>query len=356
MAMLEEIHRKILARNALETTPFLSVYASNATLLNQLDSLQSKCDSLERDLAAAEQKEQQDDVAATPSKAANAALKNDARLRDKVEKLQQELNDKLRVQADDTARALRTAQDLAESKDRSAAQEREIVTLNEEKEKAQKAIEHLTEQVADAQATTKLAELQYNGLKETIRILQNENDELKKENRMLIDRTVNDAEKTSDEINILNEMVEKLKMEVDMLRSLKVQEEKRKSWFGRAAVNADHEMNEEKKAPPATHRQFGAFGVILPSEPKHTIKAHGADCSGLRYDGSGADLVASASSDNTVKVWDTSNGLCRATLRGGSGHAMTCCDIGGGFAVGGSTDKTCRVWNLRTERMVSSKT
>jgi dynactin complex subunit len=90
MAMMEEIHRKLLERNALETTPFLSVYAANATLLNQVDALQSRCDSLERDLIAARQKEE-DDVAVNPSKAANAALKNEARLRDKLETLQQEL-------------------------------------------------------------------------------------------------------------------------------------------------------------------------------------------------------------------------------------------------------------------------
>jgi WD40 repeat protein len=74
--------------------------------------------------------------------------------------------------------------------------------------------------------------------------------------------------------------------------------------------------------------------------------------SSCRYDGLGADLVATGSSDSLIKVWDTSNGTLRATLRGGSGNAIIACDISNGVVVGAGSDKTCRVWNLRTERMV----
>jgi WD40 repeat protein len=71
-----------------------------------------------------------------------------------------------------------------------------------------------------------------------------------------------------------------------------------------------------------------------------------------RYDAAGADLVATASSDCTVKVWDAASGMLRATLRGGSGHTIISCDISRGIVVGAGSDKTCRVWNVRTERMV----
>ena len=343
MTTLEDIHRKILERNSIETDPFVSVYASNATLWNQVDALQSRCDALERDLVLAKEND-----AMSPSK----SFKNEARLRDKLEKLQQELNDKLRKEADETATALKMAKELADLKETNAAQEKEITELKEEQEKAQNAIQHLKEQVEDAQSSAKLAELQYDGLKETIRTLQDENDSLKKENSALVDRAVNEKEKASDQLNILNEMVEKLKKECDMLRTLKIQEEKRKTWFGKASVTADHEVNHENKKSQPIHTQWGAMGVMIPSEPKYTIKAHAAEIAGLRYDSTGADLVATASSDNTVKVWDTANGMCKATFKGGRGHAMTCCDIGGGFVIGGSTDKTCRVWNLNTQRMI----
>ena len=51
-------------------------------------------------------------------------------------------------------------------------------------------------------------------------------------------------------------------------------------------------------------------------------------------------------------MWDTSNGALRATLRGGSHNVILSCDISGGVVVGAGSDKTCRVWNLRTQRMV----
>ena len=73
-----------------------------------------------------------------------------------------------------------------------------------------------------------------------------------------------------------------------------------------------------------------------------------------RYDGSGTDLVATGGVDSTVKVWDTSSGALRATLRGGSSNAIISCDISHGVVVGAGSDKTCRVWNLRTQRMVRS--
>jgi WD40 repeat protein len=72
-----------------------------------------------------------------------------------------------------------------------------------------------------------------------------------------------------------------------------------------------------------------------------------------RYDASGKDIVATGSVDSTVKVWDSSNGSLLATLRGGSSNAIISCDISNGVVVGAGSDKTCRVWNMRTQRMVS---
>jgi WD40 repeat protein len=151
--------------------------------------------------------------------------------------------------------------------------------------------------------------------------------------------------------------VDGLKKEVDMLRSYKVQEDKRRTWFGKAAVPASPDAEEEKKEKAqkgkSDTRLWGNFGVIAPSAPKYTIAAHAMDCTCVKYDESGTDLVATSSSDSTVKVWDTNTGTVRATLRGASGHAIIGCDISGNLVVGAGSDKTCKVWNLRTERMVS---
>ena len=90
---------------------------------------------------------------------------------------------------------------------------------------------------------------------------------------------------------------------------------------------------------PAFHRIRVAYHVFL-------------ICSSIRYDACGTDLVATGSSDSTVKVFEGSSGMLKATFRGGSGNSILCCDISNGIIVGAGTDKTCRVWNLRTDRMV----
>ena len=65
-------------------------------------------------------------------------------------------------------------------------------------------------------------------------------------------------------------MVESLKKEVDMLRSLNEQESKRKSggsWFGMLAGSKGSQPEEENKEKE-DERKFGMFGTVVPSEPK----------------------------------------------------------------------------------------
>lgn len=159
------IYEQLLERNARETNPFVSVHEANATLLNQVDALQIKCDGYEREISVIQQ--QLDDAVAGGanggkgnSAAATAALKNEARLRDKLEKLQEELNVKLKAHAEDQANALKTSKELHEMKDLNLAQESTISNLRKDNERKEKAIEHLTEQLDDAKSRTKLAEQQ----------------------------------------------------------------------------------------------------------------------------------------------------------------------------------------------------
>ena len=63
-------------------------------------------------------------------------------------------------------------------------------------------------------------------------------------------------------------------------------------------------------------------------------------------------MVATAGADSTVKLWDLRTGHSTVTLRGSSGHSMLGVDMLGGIVAGCSSDKTCRVWNAKTSRMV----
>ena len=344
------IRNLLLQRNALETTPFLAIHQANATLLNQVDALQARCENADRELTALSSQ-----LATNPSKAgtaaAAAALKNEGRLRDKLEKLQEEFSARLKTEAQEKAIALETAQSLAQQKELVAEHERRLKQLQMESEHKDSAISHLHEQLSEAHQSTRLAEQQYDGLKQTIRQLQEENDALQKENRELEKRLVDDKKTLVDEMNTLTEMFEALKREVDMLRSYKAQEEQRKKgWFGTAGtVKLDAKSAQSR---PEEGRQFGEVGVVVPTEIKQTIAAHSMEGTCLRYDPSGTGLMATASSDATVKVFDANMGQLRATLRGSTGNSIIGCDLSNNLVVGAGSDKTCRVWNLRTQRMI----
>lgn len=89
---MEDVYAQLLARNARETYPFVAIHESNNTLLNQVDALQDKCADLEREISKLHQ--DLDDAVGNGhggsisgkghSAAATAALKNEARLRDRV--------------------------------------------------------------------------------------------------------------------------------------------------------------------------------------------------------------------------------------------------------------------------------
>jgi len=269
-------------------------------------------------------------------------------MRDKIEKLQEQLNQKLRAEIETSAAALKTATELSQLKDHASAQEATIANLRDVNNRDENTITNLTTQLAEAQNHSRLAEKQYNGLKDMIRTLQDENDELKQTNAQLVERVVSEKEKMVDEINKMNDMVETLQKEVDMLRTLHKQEAQRKEGLDLVGNQRSH----IGAGGGSSDRRFGATGVFLPTTPKHVIQAHPIEATSVRYDGTGLDLIATGSSDSTVKVWDTNNGQVKATLRGGSGHPMLGVDLSGGLVVGCGADKTCRVWNIRTQRMI----
>jgi WD40 repeat protein len=268
---------------------------------------------------------------------------------------------------------LKLSKELSELKDQQAEKLTTVSKLEEEKARLEKAVNHLTNECNEANSRAELAEKQYEGLKGTIRSLQTENDALQKENRQLETRVVSEKEKVVSEVNSLTELVESLRKERDMLRSLQKQEAKRttnnNSWFGSASSKTNI------KSPLTTSpngrstltvpieeedstRKFGDLKIVLPSAPKFSLAAHSsAEGICVRYDSSGsgndADLVVTAGTDATVKVWDTAKGILKSTLRGSSGYPFLCCDVAGKLVAGGGTDKTCRVWSLKTDRMVS---
>lgn len=345
---MEEITRLLQERNSRETEPFVSIHEAYSSLLNQVDALVLQNREAERQVSILRHQLQDSETSGgngTTSSATKAALKSEARLREKMEKLQGDYNSKLQEHADLQSKALENAKQIGELKDQNNS-------LKKEKETSEKALKHLNSQLSDAKSRTDLAEKQYEGLKKTIRTLQAENDKLSKENRDLEQRIVTDKGMAVDEMNILTEMVDSLKRECDMLRSYN-----KSSWFNKlpssgTGVNTTGTNTVKNGTISDGGRKWGAIGTVLPSSPRHIVAAHSMDGTCCVYDSSGNDLIATGSSDSTVKVWNTNSGTLQATLHGTTGHAVIGCDISGNTVVGAGSDKTCRVWNLRTQRMI----
>jgi len=240
---------------------------------------------------------------------------------------------------------------LTKLREENGINETTISSLREEISQSKVLIRNLTQELDEAKNRTRLAEMQFDGLKATIETLQQQNDEFRKSNDSLVGRLVSEKEKSIEQMNEMTDLVDKLKKEVDMLRGLLEQEEKRKFWKEGAGGLAMAKSSDD--ADTKNHRRFGATGIIVPTTPKVMVRAHPSQATCVRYDSSGSDLIATASEDSTVKLWDTGNGTPKATFKGGgSGNTILGLDIAGGVVAGGGTDKMCRVWNTRTERMV----
>ena len=56
-------------------------------------------------------------------------------------------------------------------------------------------------------------------------------------------------------------------------------------------------------------------------------------------------MLASGSSDNTVKLWDVGSGTCVKTLAGHTNPVQSVCEVGGMLA-SGSWDGTVKLWPM----------
>ena len=349
---MDEIYSLIQQRNARETHPFLPIHSTNAYLQNVADTLQIRCESLERQYLeqqrlVVEQAQLIHQHSASGEK--QTSSKTESRLREKIGKLQDELNEKLQNEKQSTADALETSKELSTLKEQCTTHECTISSMQTELDRCNEIIKHLTTELEESKSRTRLAENQFDGLKDAIRALQEENEEKSKLNERLINEAVSVKEQYMDQFNSMNDTVEKLQKETDMLKSLN---KNNKSWFGLPRGGAANKQDEKEETK--TSRQWGAVGAVLPSQPQYTVQAHKNDATCVRYDGSNLNLVATASSDSTVRVWDTSNGQLQATFSGGGSHPMLSVDISSGIVCGCGADKTCRVWRYDTKRMVSS--
>lgn len=268
--------------------------------------------------------------------------------RNKIQSLQDQLNEKLEKEVEASANYVRATNELSRLKDQAIANSKEIDRLREENKRAENNVAAMSSRLKMAEHTASIAEKHYVAFKDEMATLQQENIDLKSENIQLVNRLVSEKEKMMSQFNTMNEMNENLQKEVSLLRNM--------AKMGKEKLDNHHDgENDETNIRDQKlngGRMWGSGGVIVPSTPKHVIKAHTNEITSVRYDPNGTNLMATASSDSTVKIWDTGSGKVRATLRGSSGQPMLGVDFCSDLVIGCSSDKTCRVWKSKTERMV----
>jgi hypothetical protein len=368
---MDIIYEKLLERNLRETSPFLSIYESYSSLLNLTDNLQNKCDAAERELENLRQQLHDGGNSAavgsmkgTSSSVLNnntaiqSAMKNETRLREKLESLQKQYNEKVEDE-------LAATNLLQETQSLNSKNEKVIVNLTEELEREKNTNLRLIQQLKEAEANSSLLEDQNNKLKIAFRTLQDENDKLRKDNSIYEERLVREKGKVVDEMNQLTDIIERLKAEVELLRSKQKPNQQHDSsplsWFasiGNSSPKRGTANHGADTGSSTTNQDDNTIGAgtadagTVPTSLQQTI-AVAVDGTCVRYDHSGSsNMVATASSDGTVKIWDTATGQQRGMFRGTPGYAISCCDLAGTLVVGGGNDRSCRVWDRRNDRMV----
>ncbi|KAJ2785618.1 hypothetical protein H4R18_000434 [Coemansia javaensis] len=88
--------------------------------------------------------------------------------------------------------------------------------------------------------------------------------------------------------------------------------------------------------------------VVVPNAEKRSFAGHLGNVKCTAYVGRHGRYVASGSSDNTVRIWDTETAECAAVLRGHTSRIWDICvDSAGSTLISASGDSTVKIWDIR---------
>lgn len=110
------------------------------------------------------------------------------------------------------------------------------------------------------------------------------------------------------------------------------------------------------KAPPRIGTILEDFeSIVIPNTRQHSFVGHHGNVKCVSFVGIEGCTLASGSSDNTIRVWETSTSRCKALLKG---HRSRIWDISGTangkLIASGSGDGTVRIWD--TSQLVEANT
>ena len=201
--------------------------------------------------------------------------------------------------------------------------------------------------------------------------VRKERDESRRTEDVLINRVVSEKASMADRLNSMNDDVERLSNDNAQLRKrlqdLGIDPDdplacRRPSDSGskgdeRSSLDVLSSQSPLSAATSTTSRnKMSTFCVALvPTGALHILKPHGAEINSLAMDPSHPNLVASCSSDSTVKITDVGSTSSRTayTLRPTSLSPLVSVDLLDGMCCAAGVDKSCWVWNVKSEKVVA---
>uniref|UniRef100_A0A7R9ZJY0 Autophagy-related protein 16 domain-containing protein n=2 Tax=Craspedostauros australis TaxID=1486917 RepID=A0A7R9ZJY0_9STRA len=287
-SIYDQLHQQILDRNARETDPFWSIHASNHDLVAEVEELQSKYEELKRIGMMHPSGKGSADGAAPEQDMANresAALQNEVRLREQLEKLQEELSSTEQMRDEEKTKVAETTKGLEEARMLNAKKDKEISILEEERDTLQRGMDHLTGKVTDAEARMSLAEQQCVGLKDSIRLMQEENATVAKSKDDLEARFLTEKTKLSQSIAELMDTVDALKKEVSTLHTFRQKHDERTRWLDDARIiqiKKAKDENDDGGTASSTASSTAAAASVAPSAAAKTVQAHTKEATSAR--------------------------------------------------------------------------
>lgn len=262
----------------------------------------------------------------------------------KVMKLQEELTISYKRISENTGKMVEMQTEMKLIKEENMKRETEASQAKLLMEEALQEQKRLKDKMDDDNKTFQLLQEELHSLRKTFEITQTENTKMKIENGELVERWMKLKSEEAEKMNTANTFYDQM-----------VKEKQRADVF-----NQTHPQSAPAPllgAPVVIKTAFfdsASFidcSAILPSKPKRKIAAHSAEVVCAAYSKSGL-ILASGSTDKTVRLWDAPSGQNKTILQGPTQSVM-CVQFSPSdeALLGASNDNACRIWGVDNCRL-----
>jgi autophagy-related protein 16 len=262
----------------------------------------------------------------------------------KVQKLQEELTVSYKRNSDNASRMVEIQREMKEVKEENDKLATEAAQARQLMEEALQEQKRLKDKMDDDAKTFQLLQEELHSLRKTFEIINTENTKLKNENGELVERWMRLKSEEAEKMNTANTFYEQM-----------VQQKTRAEL-----ANIAHQHAAPAPLPGAPvvvktaffdQASFVDCNAILPSKPKRKLGAHSAEVTCVTFSRSGM-IMATGSTDKTVKLWDAPSGQNKTALAGPTQSVM-CIQFSPSddALLGASNDNACRIWGVDTFRL-----